>query len=557
MNMKNILYSKVKVAAMTMLLAAPFLAVSCVEDNGTYDYVETPEITITGIPEVTEVLAHVDNIKMNPIITSSTEGQITPDNPNYTIQYRFGHKGMGSMGVDSVAMKSIAFKDVTPASGFNLDTPADYNPGLYIIWLTLTDNRTGVVTSKQYDVSIGSTTYEGWLVLCNEGSEERVRLDMISRISADRTEAIYDVCAGLPNIHHATTVNMFPSNGGEMAVFSKEGAYALDMETLESSKDWLYNNMYFAIPNNENIIHEDLCSGAAYSWLNKYQFCFSDNGNLYLKDNYAGGASFGTTLATLHEGSNQEFRVAPAMACTWIRPWSSDYNFAPNILFYDIDNLRFLMFMGSGSFSSSYKLQLNVIPNPGADEMNLFSYNTGRNFVYMEGTRRSGGLSYTILEDPTTHQRSIYGINVGGTKPVQELYIENVNAPDFDKATQFAFHSQFPIMFYSVGNKLYLYNLGTRTATEMNTGLGADEQITKLKFNLYRASDYAELANTSEEFMAQQYRLIVCTCNSDTKKGGKVSFFDVDGVNNTIKLFEQYSGFAKPVDIRYREREIS
>ena len=112
-------------------------------------------------------------------------------------------------------------------------------------------------------------------------------------------------------------------------------------------------------------------------------------------------------------------------------------------------------------------------------------------------------------------------------------------------------------MFYSVGNKLYLYNLGTRTATEMNTGLGADEQITKLKFNLYRASDYAELANTSEEFMAQQYRLIVCTCNSDTKKGGKVSFFDVDGVNNTIKLFEQYSGFAKPVDIRYREREIS
>ena len=212
---------------MTMLLAAPFLAVSCIEDNGTYDYVETPEITITGIPEVTEVLAHVDNIKMNPIITSSTEGQITPDNPNYTIQYRFGHKGMGSMGVDSVAMRSIAFKDVTPASGFNLDTPADYNPGLYIIWLTLTDNRTGVVTSKQYDVSIGSTTYEGWLVLCNEGSEERVRLDMISRISADRTEAIYDVCAGLPNIHHATTVNMFPSNGGEMAVFSKEGAYAL------------------------------------------------------------------------------------------------------------------------------------------------------------------------------------------------------------------------------------------------------------------------------------------------------------------------------------------
>lgn len=553
--MKNIIYSKVKVVAMTALLAAPFLTISCIEDNGNYDYVETPEITITGIPEVTEALAHIDNIKMNPIITSSTEGQITPDNPNFTIQYRLGHKGMGSMGVDSVAMKSIAWKDVTPASGFNLDTPADYNPGLYLVWLTLTDNRTGVVTSKQYDVSIGSTTYEGWLVLCNEGAEEKVRLDMISRISATNIQAAHNVCAGLPNIHHATTINMFPSNGGEMALFSREGAYALDMETLETSNLLLYNNMYFAIPNNENIIHEDLCSGSTYSWLNKYQFCFSDQGNIYLKDNYAGGASFGVSLATLQEGTPQQFRVAPAMACTWIRPWP-DNNFAPNILFYDIDNLRFLMFMGSTSFSSSYKMQLYTIPDPGADEPRFFSYNTGRNFVYMEGTRRSGGLSYTILEDPATHKRSIYGINLGGTLPVQEMYIENVDAPGFSEATQFAFHSQFPLMFYSVGSKLYLYNLATHVTTEMNTGLGADDQITKLKFNLYRASDYTELANQSEEFMAQQYRLIVCTCNSDLVSGGKVTFYNVDGVNNTVTKGEQYTGFAKPVDIRYREREI-
>ena len=42
-------------------------------------------------------------------------------------------------------------------------------------------------------MKVTSSTYEGWLVLCNEGEEERVRMDMISVISADRIEPAYDL----------------------------------------------------------------------------------------------------------------------------------------------------------------------------------------------------------------------------------------------------------------------------------------------------------------------------------------------------------------------------
>ena len=213
-----------------------------------------------------------------------------------------------------------------------------------------------------------------------------------------------------------------------------------------------------------------------------------------------------------------------------------------------------MVFLGGTNFAADGRLQLNAIADPTDTETNLFSYTTGKDFVYMQSTRRSNGLVYAVLQDPTSNKRSIYGINLGGSTIVQEMYIPDVDAPDFEKATQFAFDNRFPLLFYSVGSKLYLYNLGTKQTKELQTGLG-DDEITKLKFNLYRAPDYSNLANQSEEFMNQQYRLIVCSCSNDLTAGGKVTFFDVDGVGNNISKGEQYTGFAKIVDIAYRERE--
>ena len=537
------------------LLAVLPLFTACIKDDGSYDYNELAEISIEGIPELTEVLAYLDHVKISPKFYSSTEGEIKPDNNNFTVQYRFGHKGMGSMGVDSVAMKSIVWEDWTPASGFDIDHPVEYSTGAYLLWVTITDNRNGSVTSKQYDITIGSTTYEGWLVLCDEGSEERVRLDMISKISSTRTEAIHDIAAGLPLLHHATCIHPFTQGstpGDQIYLFSREGAYELDAESLESEPEKEYVNLRFSFDPGEKIIKEDLMAGSTYEWLQKYKVCFGEKGNAYLFADGTYGACFSLPINTTVEGGAPEFRVAPYVGFNWTRPWSDSYSCT--MLFYDIDNRRFVAFLGGTNFAADGRLQLNPIADPTGDETNLFSYTTGKDFVYMQSTRRSNGLVYAVLQDPTTGKRSIYGINLGGSTIVQEMYIPDVDAPEFEKATQFAFDNRFPLLFYSVGSKLYLYNLGTKQAKELATGLGSDE-ITKLKFNLYRAPVYSNLANQSEEFMNQQYRLIVCTCSSDLKAGGKVTFFDVDGVNNNISKGEQYAGFAKIVDIAYRERE--
>ena len=557
--MKQYIIKQVKAAGMLcacLLLLATGTLTSCVKDDGSYDYTELPEISFQGIPEVTEVLAYIDHINISPKFVSSTEGEIKSGDPNWSVQYRLGYKGMGNFGVNEEGTGTIVWKDLAPASGFDLDVPAEFSTGTYQLWVTLTDNRNQSVTSKQYDVIVGSTTYEGWLVLCNEGAEERARLDMITKLSSTRTEAIHDIAKGLPTLHHATCINSWPQGsapGDRINLFTEEGSYNLDAESLETEESNEFNGLNFAFDPEEIIIKEDVFACAEYSWLQKYKVCFSENGNAYVLTDGIGGAAYSVPINNLKEGEGAQFRVAPYCGYSWVRPWSSAYG--EYMLFYDIDNKRFLLFKGAADYYyNPIHLQLNVIPDPSADEANLFSYSTGKDFVYMQSTRRSNGLVYTILQDPTTGKRSVYGINLGGSGYAQELYVPEVNAPDFEKATQFAFDNRFPLLFYSVGNKLYCYNLALGSTNEVTTGLGANEEITKIKFNLYRATDYTTLANQSEAFMNQQYRLVVCSYDNGNTDGGRVTFYDVDGTSNTATKGESYDGFAKIVDIIYRER---
>ena len=556
--MKTTIFRNKTIAAFITLATATAALTSCVDDKGNYDYKVLPEVRVEGIPAVTEVLAYLDHIKITPTIYIDGK-QLADGDPNYTVRYRFGHKGMGSMGYDEEAKKSIVWEEFVPTSGYNLDVPANFSTGAYILWMTVTHNATGAVASMQYDISVGSTTYEGWLVLCDEGSDNSVRLDMISKINSQRTEAIHDICQGLPDLRNATCILAFPqemSPGDQIHLLSREGSYNIDAETMECNPATdEFNANYFVFSPGETIIKEDLFAATSYTWLQKYKVCFGENGNAYVMVEGTYGAAYSTAINTLEEGTDIQFKVAPFVGFNWTRPWTADR--AANMLFYDTTNRRFLIFFGDTDFVNNERMQLNVIADPTGDEPNLFSYTTGKDMLYMQSTRRSNGLVYAVLQDPATGARSIYGINMGGNTPVQELYDESVSAPDFNNATAFAFDNRFPLLFYAAGSKLYCYNLGTKLTTEIATGLADSEEITNLKFNLYRTPDYSTLADQSEEFMNLQYQLVVCSFDASAgDNGGKVTFFTVDGVNNTATKGLQYTGFAKIRDIIYRERCI-
>ena len=56
--------------------------------------------------------------------------------------------------------------------------------------------------------------------------------------------------------------------------------------------------------------------------------------------------------------------------------------------------------------------------------------------------------------------------------------------------------------------------------------------------------------------MARQYELMVASYNTDApdNNGGKLGFYPVDGVNNTVTKRVEYDGFARIKDVVYRER---
>ena len=170
----------------------------------------------------------------------------------------------------------------------------------------------------------------------------------------------------------------------------------------------------------------------------------------------------------------------------------------------------------------------------------------------MGGTSYNKGTVYAILKEGL--KRYVYGISVELPEPKQFFYDE-IKVDNIDKAENFAFHSLYPFMYYSVGNNIYSYDLQKKENKIVAT-LPQNEKITLIKFNLW-GNDISSrpLNNMDEEFISMQYQLVVGSYNkSDEIKGGKFRLFKVNNTENALTKVKEYDGFAKIVDVVYRER---
>lgn len=530
-----------------LLLAGALIFTGCYDDKGNYEYTQVPQVRIENIPELMELLGNSDRIVVHPRIISDTEGEIRADNPHFTFLHAIERKSGGWL------VSGQRWVTLNSSGSLDLDTLASFSPDTYIGLFKATDTRSGIEYFTTYDIRITSPTYEGWLVLCNEGAENRVRMDMISVISSDRIVPAYDLLTplGLPEIHNATMIGFTPTmyvRGDEIYVLSMDGAYKLNRETFVTNESWKINYVDFALPPSEEVKMCGYYPLYGPSFIDKRAiFGFTTDGNVYCLVGAYAGTGFEYPINTSVRGGAPEFKVAPCAGYSMARPGHGNA-----ALFYDTDNLRFVGWRYGTTEDGRHIL--SSIPDPETGK--LFSFTTGMKLIYMESTRFSEGMVYSILED-NAGKRHVYGINMAGNGFAQEACYSNLNAPDFEKATQFAFHSQFPFMFYAVGNKVYLHNLGTGITYPMNNiSLGNTEEVTLLKFNLYVQGGLNYLNNQTEEFMARQYELMVGSYDSasEDNNGGRLGFYPVDGINNTVSKRTEFSGFARIKDVVYRER---
>lgn len=510
------------------------MVVSCYSDKGNYEYAEIEEITFENVDESYNIIGGAEKLVVTPIIKSKKYGIISPTDKNYDYSY---------------LINVWDAKNDLPWSTLHegeqaLDILISARTGAYQMLINVLDRRTGITYSKMSKLVIASTTYEGWMLFGTEGAEKRSRLDMISYISATRQIPVYDLMAsrGLPA---ETTgaygigfwANALAGTVDRLYLLTDQNAYMLDREELTTSNKQTINIVDFLSPK--------IVTVPVIYRSQEAKIIVTKDGDAYSQYSPYVGPRFAYPINTSVRGTDPEYKVAPFLGYNATRPIS---NFNRLFVLYDITNSRFM----GWDYAVEEGTTLFPLLNPSTDVK--FDYNIGMDMLFMEGTSFDGGVAFAVMKDKAG-EINVAGIKVNAKNFEQHSYYPAIKAPRIKEATKFAFHSQFPLLFYVVGSDIYCYNLETKAS---NLALSKpDEEITCIKFNLFnnKLQSNGILNKMDEEFLSLQYKLVVCSYNnSDDKNGGTFGLYKVDASANSLTRNVEYSGCCKIVDVLYRER---
>ena len=560
---------------------------ACSEDKGNYDYSEENHILISGISKYNALISGADYLVMTPEIISSIDGEIEANNPNYEFAYQ---RKADNKWIDMCNEKDI-------------NILADMGSGNHTCIFTVTDKRTKVKTIQSFNLDVKSVTSEGWMVLCNEGPEEKLRMDMLANVSVSRIFPVrnaLEIDKAVPELKQATKIGYFRTKtnlGDDIMVFSKTGAYIVPTDDGGSSTDGqlmpikpmeeVVNNRFLA-PTKEHLIDFVTIPVQPNPSIFNYSFgrkcgalAVSEEGNAFAWFMLQGGGAFEFAVNTPVRGEDPEYRVAPHIGRSLNDPDTAPYYGAA--LLYDIDNHRFIGWDGVGATTMGDKNGRTQICTPLEDPENKkFSYKTGNmELVTMLSTANDNQI-YSIMKDGDKRHVYVVRITLEGQFEQVAAYTD-IQATHFKDATHFAASSQYPIIYYAYKNKVYSYNVATKEEKEAVT-LPEGEEVTLLKFNIYEDPfgvgsmlNMGSFLKSKDELTRQIYiertkELMVGSYNTAAtdNNGGVLRFYKVGtrGLDLTLKQDKgqnsengemedriwEYKGFARIVDVTYKEK---
>lgn len=517
---------------------------SCFEDKGSYDYQVIPTLKIENLKDFYPMIANVDKLTLEPKIISSTEGEISSDNPNYEYKYQISI----SRKEDDVTVYWTEIDN----EGSNFDQIINAKAGEYKLWFTVTDKRTGIFADHLMSITLATPTTEGWMLLGTDGTDNRTRMDMISVISTTRSEVAVDILAsrGLPvGTKGANCIGFYPNAGiltkDRIFAMTDNGAFTLNNETMETSEKSTINYTDFA---NVNELQSPV-KVWAFTGANGGNLIVTANGDAYaMAAKTSGGPRFLDKINTSMTSTPSEYKLAPFVGYDSSRP----DGYTNVAVLYDVTNMRFMgWYTGTKSGTITFPL---TNPTNGR----LFDYTnadkTVSRLIYL-GPSSFMRRAYSVLENKDGSV-DIAGITMLSSNFQQSVFYSDVTATDISKASQFAFSCEYPVVYYAVGDKLYTYNMESKICTSKSF---SGESITKLKFNRWQNTmSGSGVLNKSDdpEFMDQQNQLIVCSYNeSKPSGGGTFRMYRVDGQGEVIdQPVREYFNLCRVADVVYRER---
>lgn len=473
----------------------------CKKDLGNYDYQPINEVNFGGIEK--SYTAEIGKpFVINPVLKFTKDEN---DTAQYTYEWYALNKDYSVLPKDQ--RKNLAKTK-------NLNLLITIASGQYQVFYNVTDKKTGITFTKSFDLLVSSEVYEGWMVLNDINGT--ARLDMVNQNLNVIKDVLKATGSNLTLTGKPLDIYCYPWNPSTYGIYvtTDKLTTKIDPETF-SWKNTLPIAYEFA-SNVPSDLHVDFIKAAGqevsyvYTQGNYYYYFYTWSRNYSVPVNFV-------------RGENKVFPASPFIATV-----ASGY--PAGAILFDKEKQRFLRHVNGESSCA-------LMP-----DQPLFNYNkTGMDLVFMDNTTYNGGEAFAILKNPVTFK--YYLARISPDDGYKQNYYQEMLATDIDKAEQFAINPDFGYIFYSVGSKIYEYDMFNKTSKLM-IDKGADK-ISLIKFQNTFMYGTEGVSN----------KFVVCSYNpGNPAESGKMELYSVPNLNANLSLTASYTGFGKIISVSYRER---
>ena len=458
---------------------------SCVEDKGSYDYKNINEITVTGLQDKNNpytVMAGVTELVIEPTVTGSVLG-------NDDSQYEYTWYTCNGEHTHTILGHE---KD--------LHSIVNLAPATYELYLIINDTSTGqewIISDMA--LSVGTPLSTGFYIL-GEKEDGTVGMDFLSMPTTEGdTTVVKDIFTNSMQLRGAKDLIYTGYTGRSNAVINlwmitEDGAYKIENSIQEQSVfdvDLTFNESFtFPSPMIEHPakvvdqIPHQAAGGQAIR--DQYRGYVTEDG-IFAGD-ITSGETFKNPVNRYSQTSMELF--TPYKNLFYTEEPTTTMGVRAFVV-YDMDAEQFAALNGSSLSSVNYCRTLTDRTGdafPWKQDGRTIVY--GANSIYY---------SYAIMKDIDNEENfylyRMYVTTYLSPTKLGAVSFTTADAPEFNQASFYAMSYEYPVVLYTVDNKLYMFNYETKQTQLLNT---YDGEIT------YFTYDWKSAGPT---------RFIVCTYN--------------------------------------------
>ena len=411
-----------------LVLFAIALCMGCYDDKGNYDYHEFNEITIgdRGFDTAYILTSFVDTLRISPEIDFKLA-------ENSHLKFEWVAR---SNGVD--------FTEYPLGNERDLVFPVSLPTETYTLYFKVTDTLNTMEYWNATAMQVQDLLTSGWIIL-GENSNGEAQLDMIT-YSVD-TMVLKDMLhdSGLPVLRGPVKVWVVDNYRDNMIHISTEdGTYRLDRDNFKGGD---HTHLKYNFYDPEALDHFVLQEVAQLRSYNRAAII----DNKLFHNGFLISSSVFQNPANHYQGTYDLFSIGDKIA---YNPKAMAYYY----MLYNNDAKRFV-YTGGRSYGSPVGYCDTL--KDTRDDVEIFSWKTGLDYVTSISSRLLDGYSFTVLTDGKgSYYLYCYALKYQwGWESIEKKKKYSLDkVTDIDKAKFFGVSAQRTYLIYATGSKLYAYD---------------------------------------------------------------------------------------------------